>query len=105
MAEVIYWENDSLISLTGVTDRADDSQVTGTTGTAKLLDGGGTVVSGASDITLSATSAGSNDYQGTLSSTVGIDRSSPYTLEATLESSSGLKGTWRLPVTSRIREQ
>jgi hypothetical protein len=101
MAYVIYDHNDNIVSLSSVTNGMTAESVTGATVSLRLLNAGA-VVSGASGVSMVATSGAKSTYRGTLPYTLTLATGTTYTAEITVVSGA-LHGQWEVPVRCTTR--
>ena len=101
MAYVIYDNNDNIVSLSSVTNGMTAAAVTGATVSLRLLNAG-TAVSGASGISMVATSGAKSTYRGTLPYSLTLATGTTYTAEITVVSGA-LHGQWEVPVRCTTR--
>lgn len=100
----LWLGNDNDIKLDNLQVVHSSANVSGATVTATVKNGT-SVIAGASDITLAATSAGSNDYRGVLSSTVTLPRNARVTVDVAVSTTAGENGLWSLDARTRVRGQ
>lgn len=79
-------------------DAQDRSFANSATVTGKLLDSGGSTVSG-STFSLSYVSGSDGDYEGSMDDTVSLTENASYKYEI-IATQSGITKTWRIPVTA-----
>jgi hypothetical protein len=101
MAYVIYDNNDNIVSLSSVTNGMTAESVTGATVSLRLLNAGA-VVSGASGVSMVATSGAKSTYRGTLPYSLTLATGTTYTAEITVVSGA-LHGQWEVPVRCTTR--
>jgi hypothetical protein len=101
MAYVVYDNNDNIVTLSSVTNGMTAASVTGATVVLRLLNAG-TAVSGATGISMVASTGAKSTYRGTLPYTLTLATGTTYTAEITV-TSGALHGQWDVPVRCATR--
>ena len=101
MAYVIYDANDNIVSLASLTNGMTAGSVTGATVVLRLLNAG-TAVSGATGISMVASTGAKSTYRGTLPYSLTLVTGTTYTAEITV-TSGALHGQWEVPVRCATR--
>ena len=101
MAYVVYDNNDNIVTLSSVTNGMTAGSVTGATVTLRLLNAG-TAVSGATGISMVASTGATSTYRGTLPYSLTLVTGTTYTAEITV-TSGALHGQWEVPVRCATR--
>lgn len=95
--DVIYHSNDNTVSLASLTNGMTAAAVTGATVALNLLDSTGIGVTGATGITMVASTGSASTYRGTLPYSLSLTTGSTYTAKITATAGS-LHGQWEVPV-------
>ena len=101
MSYVLYDANDNIVSLASLTNGMTAGAITGATVTLRLLNGT-TAVSGATGISMVASTGATSTYRGTLPYSLTLTTGTTYTAEITVVSGS-LHGQWEVPVRCATR--
>lgn len=99
MASVIYHSNDNVVSIASLTNGMTAAAVTGATVTLSLLTSAGASVTGATGITMVASSGATSTYRGTIPYSVSLTTGGSYTAKIVVTAGS-LHGQWEVPVTA-----
>jgi hypothetical protein len=97
MASVIYHSNDNIVTLTSLLNGYTAAAATGATVTLSLLTATGAVVSGASGISMVATSGAASTYRGTLPYSLSLTTGGTYTAKI-IATHGTVRGQWEEPV-------
>lgn len=95
---VIYHSNDNVVSLASLTNGMTAATVSGATVTLSLLTSTGAGVSGATGLSMTATTGTPSTYRGTLPYSLSLTTGSTYTAKIVV-TAGALHGQWEVPVT------
>ena len=104
MSLLIRIENDNLLTVDGVQDSSDGSFLNAATVIATLKDEEGVDVTGQTfPLTLTYVTASDGKYTGTLEDTLDLMASVDYTLCVDIDSNTGFKANFQIPIKAIIR--
>lgn len=93
----IFVNTDMVLEVANLKDVVADTLITGATVTARVLDSGGSPVTGVADpITLTEIGGSSGLYRGTIPDTASITEGETGTIVITADGGTGLGGEWTL---------
>lgn len=100
--QVLFYLNDNLVEVLGLTNAATGAFIDSATVTCSLVDSAGSPVTGATNISLITLGSG-GDYRGTIPDTASIERSDTYVAQITADGGAGLMGYWEIDAQSIVR--
>lgn len=102
--KIIYWQNDTLLELTGLKDEAADTFVNDATVTARVKTQGGVDVAGQSwPLTLAYLAESDGIYQGVLEAALDVDINDRLNVEVTVAAPGSLEAFFKIPAVVRQR--
>lgn len=100
--EVLFENSDSVIVVSNLKDTIADVLLTGATVTARVLDSGGSPVSGVADpLTLTEIVSSNGLYRGTIPDTASLSDGDTGTIVVTADGGAGLQRVWTIPYVVR----